>query len=434
MRSMNEYQKFKLFLQTLKHPTYTKNGKDFQWPLDNMYRIDAYMGFPSKKLKYIHVAGTNGKGSTVSYLAAILMKTGLKVGYYRSPQMFDIRERFYINNQMINKEEIIEYYHKICQYLEYCRLNKLDTKEILISYSEFFISMAFYYFAKNKVDIVLLETGIGGLNDPTNIIEKPELCIITSIGYDHISLLGETLPEITRHKCGIIKQHVPIVVGHIDNIEVEQIIRNEAINKQSPLFFADEMYFKLKKDEQIIYNETDFIGDYQIYNLQTVSCALNILKKTLNINITTLDLSMAIENAMQTTGLYGRWQIVKNHPKIIVDVADNPMGLKLNFLQLEKIFQSQEYNRLVLIITITSEKKLTIKDYLPKNAIYIITESRGHLTPQQIANKLGIKGYVANSVKDAIKYYISISNYKDLVYIGGSNYVVEEALNILNKL
>ena len=426
---MNDYYNFKCFLSTLRHPTYTKDGKDFQWSLDNMYRLDEYMGFPSKKLRYIHVAGTNGKGSTVSYLAAIFMRAGYKVGYYRSPQMFDISERFYINDKMITQDEILEFYHKVCQYLEYYGASERDTKGLLVSYSELFISLAFYYFASNEVDIVVLETGIGGLNDPTNIIEKPELCIITSIGYDHINLLGNTLTEIAYQKSGIIKENVPVLLGHIDDIEVQKIIRKESVNKQSKLFLVDEFYNKLNNEEQILCEETgDVIGDYQKYNLQTVSCALKILKKTWKISLSFQDMLLTIQNAMQVTGLYGRWQIVNESPKIIMDVADNPMGLRVNFLQLERILSLYHYEKLVLIITITSEKKLSIKNYLPKHATYIITESRGYLTPKQIAEGLGVEGYLATSVQDAINYYKKISSDKDLVYVGGSHYVVEEAL------
>lgn len=429
-----ENQDFWSFLYSLHHPTYSMGGKEFQWSLDNMYRIDEYMGFPSRKLRYIHVAGTNGKGSTVSLLAAILMKAGYKVGYYRSPQMFDIRERFYINDQMISESDILHYYHKICQYLSLYGASPKDTKGLIISYSEFFISLAFDYFYRKKVDIVVLETGIGGLQDPTNIIKNPELCIITSIGSDHTRLFGNSLLEITHQKCGIIKPHAPVVVGHIIEQDVIDYICQEASKKQAPVILSDEMYSLLPIDERVsCTNDKNREANYQHFNIQTVCCALHELRKKMVISLSSQEMQDAVNHFTQTTGLYGRWQICNTNPIMIADVADNPQAVQLNFAQLEKIYDAKKHRRLVLIFGITSKEKLSIRDFLPRNAIYIITESKGFLTPQQIADVLGVDGYVSTDVNDAMKYYFSIAKSDDLVYIGGSIHIVHDALIYLRS-
>ena len=278
----------------------------------------------------------------------------------------------------------------------------------------------------------MLETGIGGMQDPTNIIETPEMCIITSIGYDHTRLLGNTLLEIAHQKCGIIKSHIPIVVGHIDESEVMDLIKCEACDKQSPLIFADVAYNQLPKEEQIPYGESsNERANYQLYNVQTISCALHVLRKKWEINLSLQDIHDAIDHFTQTTGLYGRWQICNENPTIIADVADNPQALQLNFAQLEQIHKTKKYQRLVLILGVTGKEKLSIRDFLPRNALYIITESKGFLTPQQIADGLGIDGYIATDVNDAMNYYFSITRADDLVYVGGSVHIVHDALSFM---
>lgn len=430
----NEYNEFMQFLFSLKHPTYSVGEKDYQWSLDNMYRIDAYMGFPSKKLKYIHVAGTNGKGSTVSYLASLLIIAGYKVGYYRSPQLFDIRERFFINRDMISKEEVLEYFNKIRTYIESNGASVTNPNGYIISYSEFFISLAFYYFAKHNVDIAILETGIGGINDPTNIIECPELSIITSIGYDHTRLLGRTLVDIAREKCGIIKHNSPVIVGHVEEEDVCLLIEQEAIQKHARCMFSDVIFPQLSSDEQISINgRTIDVCDYQQYNLQTVSCALKELRCKWKINLTSQEIHYAIEKVSEITKLKGRWQICTKNPMIIADVADNPQAMKLNFIQLERLYQTGKYKRLIMILGITSKDKLGIKAYLPHNALYIITESHGFLSPVRIAEGLGVHGYISKNVIEAMNYYYSILDKDDLVYIGGSSHIVHDALLFLKR-
>ncbi len=433
MSPISNYAEFEQWLLTLAPPTCKTEGQEYQWPLDNMYRIDAYMGFPSKQLHVIHIAGTNGKGSTVSYLAALMMKAGYTVGYYRSPQMFDIRERVYVNNQMINKTDVLEYVAKISSYLESNGKSLYAPEGFLISYSEFIVSLAFWYFAQKQVDIAIIETGIGGLNDPTNIIEKPELSIITSIGYDHVRLLGDTLKEIAIQKAGIIKAHVPVIVGHVEDDEVRETISEIASGKQSEVFFADDAYPFLPTEDKLLLEESsDMTGQYQEYNLQTVSSALHEIRKHRKIPLSLQEQQDAVRQTAQLTGLYGRWQVICKNPTIIADAASNIMGMALNFKQLSALMASKRFGRLVMIFGITSKDYADIKQYLPQNAFYIITESHCFLTPREIAEILSVQGYVSTDVRDAIRYYKSISLQDDLVYIGGSTLIVRDALSILS--
>lgn len=426
---MDKYQQLLDFLHTLAPPTYKENGREYQWSLENMHRIDSFLGNPSKKIRCIHVAGTNGKGSTVSYLAALLIKAGYKIGYYRSPQMFDIRERFYINDNMIRPDEMVSFFEQIQAYLKAYNASMLDTKGFLCSFSEFFVSLAFYFFAKNNVDFAIIETGIGGLNDPTNIIESPLLSIITSISYDHTGVLGNTLKQIAVQKCGIIKSQCPVLVGHINEQEVITTIHSYAQDLQSPCYFVDDWYNSLGNEERIEYDaNADMAGEYQKFNLQTVSCALHILKELIDINLPFKEMQDAIKSTAHYTGLYGRWEIISTFPTIIADVASNIMGMHLNFEQLEHIYQTGQYSRLVLIFGIMGNDYVGIKKFLPRNAYYIIAESRGYLSSREIAEALNINGYIATNVSDAIQHYKTIQQEKDLVYIGGSPLIVKEAL------
>jgi dihydrofolate synthase/folylpolyglutamate synthase len=245
-------------------------------------------------------------------------------------------------------------------------------------------------------------------------------------------LLGNSLLEIAHQKCGIIKPHVPIVVGHINEQEVIDVINCEAYEKKAPIILSDETYNQLPLNERIPYrNFHNWNIEPLYYNLQTVSCALHVLRKKWAINLSPQELRDVVEYFAQTTGFYGRWQICSESPTVIADVADNPQALQLNFEQLQKIYKTERYQRLVLILGITGKEKLSVQDFIPRNALYIITESKGFLTPLQIAEGLGVQGYISTDVNDAMNYYYSIARADDLVYIGGSIHIVHDALLFL---
>lgn len=432
---MNEYEHFCAYLSSLQHPTFEYNGKHYQWPLDEMREFDSFLGCPSQKLKVIHVAGTNGKGSCSSFIASILISMGLKVGTYNSPQLFDIRERIKINGEMISQNDVCEFYKKIKKYGERIFFTYSKQKHIT-SYSEVFVAMALDYFMSHSVDVVVLETGIGGRLDPTNIIKQPLVCVITSIGKDHTELFGNDVKNIVLEKCGIMKKGSPMVVGHVSD-DVKSIISQEAASKHCEIFFSDDFYQNIPDNIKIKHDDTfDLKGNYQIWNVKTALCVLYLLTKfhsTLFTSFRPDIISYALHNTAKITKLRGRWEVIHEFPTIIVDICSNPFGLKINIEQLINMFTSGKYKRLVFILGLTSLKKISIKDYLPVNAWYIYTESKSFISAKDLAKEIDIQGDIATSVTEAISLYLGNSKPEDLVYIGGSIHVVAEALAIFDK-
>lgn len=432
---MIEYEQFCTYLTSLQHPTFEFNEKHYQWSLDGMRDLDSFLGCPSQKLKVIHVAGTNGKGSCSSFIASILISLGLKVGTYNSPQLFDIRERIKINGEMISQNEICEFYEKIKEYREEKSFTNSKPKSIT-SYSEVFVAMAFDYFLCNNVDIVVLETGIGGRLDPTNIIKQPLACVITSIGEDHTELFGNDIKNIALEKCGIMKKGSPMIVGHVSD-DVKSIICQEAASKHCEVFFSDDFYQDIPDNIKIKHDDTfDLKGDYQVWNVRTALCVFYLLTKT-HPNLFTLFqpriISYSLHNTARITNLRGRWEVICKFPTIIVDICSNPFGLRINVKQLTNMFTSGKYKRLVFILGLTSIKKISIKDYLPINAWYIYTESKSFINAKDLAKEIGIQGDITTSVREAISLYLKDRKSEDLVYIGGSIHVATEALVILEK-
>lgn len=432
---MNEYEQFCAYLTSLQHPTFEYNGKHYQWSLDEMREFDSFLGYPSQKLKVIHVAGTNGKGSCSSFIASILISMGLKVGTYNSPQLFDIRERIKINGEMISQNDVCEFYKKLKKYTER-RLFTDSKQKNITSYSEVFVAMAFDYFMSHNVDVAVLETGIGGRLDPTNIIKQPLVCVITSIGKDHTELFGNDIKNIVLEKCGIMKKGSPMVVGHVSD-DVKSIICQEAVSKHCEVFFSDDFYQNIPDDIKIEHDNTfDLKGNYQVWNVKTALCVFYLLIKNHPTLFTLFRLSIisyALRNTAQITKLRGRWEVVHESPTMIVDICSNPFGLQINIEQLINMLTSGKYKRLVLILGLTSLKKISIKNYLPVNAWYIYTESKSFISAKDLAKEIGIQGDITTSVTEAISLYLRDSKPDDLVYIGGSIHVVAEALAILGK-
>nr|MBP7472947.1 hypothetical protein [Prevotella sp.] len=430
---MIEYEQFLVYLSSLQHPTFECNGKHYQWTLDGMRDFDSFLGCPSQKLKVIHVAGTNGKGSCSSFIASILISMNLKVGTYNSPQLFDIRERIKINGKMISRNDICEFYLKIKEYTKQ-GLSTNSKQKRITSYSEVFVAMAFDYFLLNNVDVAVIETGIGGRLDPTNIIKHPLACVITSIGKDHTELLGNDIRNIVLEKCGIMKMDTPMVIGHISD-DIKPVICQEATSKHCEVFFTDDFYPYIPDDIKFEHNNSfDLKGNYQVWNVKTALCVFHLLTKiypTLFPLFQPDIISFALHNTAQITKLRGRWEIAHKFPTIIVDVCSNPFGLKINIEQLTNMLATSKYKRLVFILGLTSIKKISIKDYLPVNAWYIYTESKSFISAQELAREIDIKGDITGSVRQAISLYLENSESDDLVYIGGSIHVVAEALEIL---
>ena len=387
-------------------PMYQRSGAAaYKEDIGNIIKACDILKDPHKKFKSIHIAGTNGKGSTAHMLASILQEAGLKTGLYTSPHLKDFRERIKINGKMISQNQVIEFVKK----------NKTEFEKINMSFFEYTVAMAFDYFAESQVDIAIIETGLGGRLDSTNII-SPELSVITNIGYDHTNLLGSKLEQIAKEKAGIIKKNTPVVIGRKQEKIINDIFKITAHNKKSKIFFSE------------INNNIscDLNGEYQNENINTTIKAIEVL----NWNIDNKNIYKGLKNVVKNTGLNGRWQIISKNPHIICDTGHNQDGIKNITKQLKKI----NFNKLHFIFgTVKDKNIIEIIKLLPKEALYYfcaanIDRAFNASKLQEISLELNLQGNAYNSVKDA--YNNAISNYKkdDLIFIGGSTFVVAEIL------
>ena len=387
-------------------PMYQRSGAAaYKEDIGNIIKACDILKDPHKKFKSIHIAGTNGKGSTAHMLASILQEAGLKTGLYTSPHLKDFRERIKINGKMISQNQVIEFVKK----------NKTEFEKINMSFFEYTVAMAFDYFAESQVDIAIIETGLGGRLDSTNII-SPELSVITNIGYDHTNLLGSKLEQIAKEKAGIIKKNTPVVIGRKQEKIINDIFKITAHNKKSKIFFSE------------INNNIscDLKGEYQNENINTTIKAIEVL----NWNIDNKNIYKGLKNVVKNTGLNGRWQIISKNPHIICDTGHNQDGIKNITKQLKKI----NFNKLHFIFgTVKDKNIIEIIKLLPKEAMYYfcaanIDRAFNASKLQEISLELNLQGNAYNSVKDA--YNNAISNYKkgDLIFIGGSTFVVAEIL------
>jgi dihydrofolate synthase/folylpolyglutamate synthase len=387
-------------------PMYQRSGAAaYKEDIGNIIKACDILQDPHKKFKSIHIAGTNGKGSTAHMLASILQEAGFKAGLYTSPHLKDFRERIKINGKMISKNQVIDFVKK----------NKTEFEKINMSFFEYTVAMAFDYFAESQVDIAIIETGLGGRLDSTNII-SPELSVITNIGYDHTNLLGSKLEQIAKEKAGIIKKNTPVVIGRKQEKIINDIFKITAYNKKSKIFFSE------------INNNIscDLKGEYQNENINTTIKAIEVL----NWNIDNKNIYKGLKNVIKNTGLNGRWQIISKTPHIICDTGHNQDGIKNITRQLKKI----NFNNLHFIFGTVKDKNITeIIKLLPKGAMYYfcaanIDRAFNASKLKDISLELNLQGNAYNSVKDA--YNNAISNYKkdDLIFIGGSTFVVAEIL------
>jgi len=391
-------------------PMYQRQGDTaFKKDLTNSLAFSKQLNFPEKQFKTVHVAGTNGKGSTSHMLASILQEAGYKVGLYTSPHLKDFRERIKINGKEIREKEVVNFIENNSSFLS----------EHKLSFFEMTVCLAFECFAKHKVDIAIIEVGLGGRLDSTNII-IPMVSVITNIGFDHMQFLGETLPEIAFEKGGIIKKDIPVVIGEYQD-EVFQVFEAIADKNDATMYLAEVL------DAEDF--ETDLKGIYQINNVKTVLQTIAVLNEQ-GYLISEDSCKQGLMNVVKNTGLLGRWQTLNEQPKVICDTGHNKEGLQYVFKQLEQ----EVFEKLHIVFGVVNDKDLsTILPLFPKEAIYYFCKPnipRG-LDPeilQQRCLKFNLLGEVYESVKEAYKTALKEASKNDLIFIGGSTFVVAEVV------
>ncbi|MFD2870968.1 bifunctional folylpolyglutamate synthase/dihydrofolate synthase [Mucilaginibacter ximonensis] len=412
-------------------PMFTRVGVSaFKANLDNTIWLCQLLDNPQNRFKSIHIAGTNGKGSTSHMLAAILQTAGYKTGLYTSPHLKDFRERIRINGAMINEQAVIDFVAG----------HQHDFETIQPSFFEMTVALAFDYFAKERVDIAVIETGLGGRLDSTNII-TPLLSVITNIGWDHMNLLGDTLPKIAGEKAGIIKPHIPVVIGERQD-EVAEVFTSKAREEHAPIIFASDIYEtavaggdnNLKEIELISNNDTlnlelDLTGSYQLKNVKMVLAAVNELRKQ-GFNITDDHIKTALRQVKTLTGLHGRWETLNTSPLTICDTGHNPDGIA----EVLKNIANIKYRQLHFVIGMVNDKDgAKVLSMLPADAVYYFCKPdmpRGLDAEilQQNAADFGLAGNAYPSVKTALKAAQSAAQTNDLIFVGGSTFVVAEAI------
>lgn len=380
--------------------------------LNNTMALCKLLDNPEKKFKSIHIAGTNGKGSTAHMMASIFQEAGYKTGLYTSPHMKDFRERIKINGEMISQEKVVRF----------VETNRINFEGIHPSFFEWTVALAFDYFAEEEVDIAIIETGLGGRLDSTNVIE-PILSVITNIDWDHMDMLGDTLEKIAAEKAGIIKRAIPVVIGNRSG--VEEIFIQKAKSESAELTFAEDLNMPLILG-------ADLKGKYQNENLRTVFAAWLQLRKLSSerIEISYTHFLRGVLNTVENTHLRGRWETLSENPKIIADVAHNEAGLKFVMQQLKE----EKYENLHFVLGVVKEKDIhKMLGLLPKKATYYfcaanISRSLNSNQLRDFANERGLNGGEYGSVELAIQAAKSNASTQDLIYIGGSTFVVAEAL------
>jgi dihydrofolate synthase / folylpolyglutamate synthase len=398
--------------------------------LTNIEALSKQLGNPEKKFKSIHVAGTNGKGSTSHMLAAILQKAGYKAGLYTSPHLHDFRERIRINGHMIPEKNVIAFTEQIQGFIE-----KTEP-----SFFEITVAMAFEWFAEEQIDIAVIEVGLGGRLDSTNII-IPEVSVITNISYDHMDLLGNTLQKIAFEKAGIIKPGIPVVIGE-EQAEIKNIFEQVAEENRSPIHFASQKRFpgEWKTEGQLLYvqltevhnnNKKNFYLDlpglYQLKNIVTVAEVISILNQN-GFNITDAAMQQGLKQVKSLTGLHGRWDILHENPLIVTDVGHNEEGMKAIAKQIE----NTSHEELHIIIGMVKDKAIeNILRHLPKMATYYFTRAQipRALPETELADqaeKLGLKGQSFPHVKHALEAAVLNANTKDLILVCGSVFLAGE--------
>ena len=416
-----------------KLPMFQRQGQSaYKKDLGNIKALCKVLNNPHTEFRSIHIAGTNGKGSVSHILASVLQKAGYKVGLYTSPHLKDFRERIKINGEAISEEAVIDFIE------DYER----DIESINPSFFEITVAMAFQYFAFNNVDFAIIETGLGGRLDSTNII-TPHLSIITNISYDHTAMLGNTIEKIAVEKAGIIKRNVPVVIGETTN-KTRSIFIETAEQNNAPIYLADYTFsadysfntsdfkqvFNVNKGGETYYTslKTDLAGIYQKKNIVTALQAIDILKDTYG--ITNEHIYSGLLNVCKDTGFRGRWEILNITPLTICDTGHNEDGIK----EITKQMQLLTFDKLHFIFGTVNDKDLeNILLLLPKNAEYYFTKANipralDENILQEKASVFGLKGETFSTVKEAFDKAKNNAAPNDLIFIGGSTFVVAEVL------
>lgn len=415
-----------------KLPMFSRTGTSaIKKDLTNTIALCKTLNNPHQQFKSIHIGGTNGKGSTSHMLAAILQKAGYKTGLYTSPHLRDFRERIRINGTMISEQDVINFTESMQDSIE----------RIQPSFFELTVAMAFNHFAKHNVDIAIIEVGLGGRLDSTNII-NPELSVITNIAYDHMDILGDTLEAIATEKAGIIKEDTPVVIGQ-RHTETDEIFLTKAKITNSEILFAEdlieakatrkntldiELSFLMPLNIPEVIN-LDLLGEYQIKNIKTVLSAINILQKK-HYHISKEDILSGLGNVQETTGLMGRWHILSKDPLIICDTGHNEDGIK----EVLKSIESTLFHELHIVIGMVRDKDISkVLKLLPKTASYYFCNPRiERAKPAQEladeAKKFGLIGDAYNSINEALSVAKGRVKEKDLIFVGGSTFVVAEVV------
>ncbi len=378
--------------------------------LTNTVLLANHLGNPEQNLTCIHVAGTNGKGSTSHMLASIFQEAGYQVGLYTSPHLKDFRERIKINGKEISKNFIVNFVAE----------NKAFFEGNQLSFFEMTVGLAFAYFQTEKTDINIIEVGMGGRLDSTNII-TPEVSVITNIGLDHTQFLGDTLEKIAYEKAGIIKPNIPVVIGEY-TAETRNVFEEKAKSTHSPVYFASDLI-----DDTY---PCPLLGDYQLHNKKTVLQTLRVVQEQNQFNVTKEHIKNGLQNVIKNTGLQGRWQQINEQPKVICDTAHNSHGLKIVLQQVQK----QKFDQLHIVLGVVNDKDLDeILPLFPKKATYYFCKPeipRG-LNAENLKDKavqFQLFGKVYNSVSEAYKSAMKSASKQDFIYVGGSTFVVAEIL------
>lgn len=414
-------------------PMYQRQGAPaFKKDLTNTIALCELLGNPHQKLKSIHVAGTNGKGSVSHMLASVFQEAGYKVGLYTSPHLTDFRERIKINGEMISEQYVIDFVAS----------HQADFERIKPSFFEMTVALAFDYFARENVDIAMIETGLGGRFDSTNVV-TPELSVITNIGYDHQRFLGETISEIAGEKAGIIKPNIPVIIGEFQQ-EVAEVFEGKSRETKSRLRFANREWETRKQeleDDKLqmhlrhydgleIEVESQLSGPHQGKNLITTLESFKTLAEA-GWNISLNDFKSGVNNVVTNTGLKGRWQVLNRGPLIIADTAHNREGLKPN---IERLLSNREAEQLHFVWGMVNDKDVAkTLSMLPKDSAYYLCKPevpRGlevqHLAKS--AKEMGLKHIPFPSVAEALNAAKGLAKQDDIIYVGGSTFVVAEVV------
>lgn len=411
-------------------PCYQNQGGDAYKPgLERMQQMCEAIGNPQRYIRTIHVGGTNGKGSTTSLIASVLTAAGYKVGLFTSPHLVDFRERIRINGEMISEEEVVSFVERTRPLIE----------SVGSSFFEYTTLMAFEHFHTHEVDYAVIEVGLGGRLDSTNVI-LPKLSIITNISLDHTQYLGNTLEAIASEKAGIIKEGVQAVIGNAGG-SVRELFERVADERHAPITFCEDEHTIKQYDElhpgmrldTVDYGliETPLSGDAQLENVHTVLTALRILDdKVLDTPLSHEEVARGFAELYKLSGLRGRWETISTDPHIVCDTAHNPAGIAVVAHQLEE----ESYDHLYIIVGMSADKDIdTNLALLPSSArYYFCTTASQRTLPaeelQQRAEAIGLRGRAYPSVEEALREVVALANAGDLIFVGGSNFIVAELL------